>query len=170
MMEQAKKGPLKGLDVFLALRQRLCWLAAAGAAVAGAVLILRFSPPRLSPYFTVALALALMLGYQWAARAPGRALAAAYEAGKDAAGRGEALAFVLRLEKALPPMKKKEMAYQLTVVRALLLRGLGQGEEALSLLRGFTRVWDAAQREQLDELIRQMEEKPVSSPEGGEEA
>lgn len=165
-----KKAWKKKLDAYVALRQRLCWLAAAGVAVAGEALILLFLPPRHSTYFTLALALLLMLGYQWAARAPWRALTAAYEAGKAAEKRQAALDFVLRLEKALPAMKKKEMAYQLTVIRALLLHGLGRKEEALSLLRGFTQIWDAAQREQLEDLIRQMEGKSVPSPDREEEA
>ena len=145
-------------DCSLALHQRLCWLICALAAVAGALAILRFSPDDLSVYFTVALALLLMGVYQYLAKAPQRVLNdwMALRA-QGAVSSGDALKYILLMEKALPSMKKKEMAYSLTCAKGVLLFESGHPREAMDLLQNFRQIWDEAQREHIHHLIEKMQ-------------
>ena len=101
------------LDCSMALHQRLCWLICALGAVAGALAILRFIPSHLSVYFTIALAILLMLIYQWMAQAPIRALTGWLQLfSEDEVSPEEALDFLLKMEKGLSALKRKEMAFQ----------------------------------------------------------
>lgn len=161
---------LFALDCSFALHQRLCWLICALATVAGALAILRFSPDHLSIYFTVTLAILIMLIYQYLARAPMRAMKGwmTLRAQGGAASRA-ALGYILRLEKALPSMKKKEMAYSLACCKGVLLFETGRKKEALDLLANFQKTWDESQREHIRMLIQQMQDLMEKSTHGEEE-
>ena len=159
-----KKQPLAfliPLDRWLALHQRLCWLIVAAVAVLGAVIFVALLPVRSGTVAAFVMAVLLMLSYRWISDAPMRSVR---DWGKKANAHGQFtradaeafLDYVLRLEKALPAMKKKEMDYSLTGWKAVLLSALGRKEEALSLLRGFDRYWDAEQKTAFDSLIRKI--------------
>ena len=106
------------LDCRLALRQRACWVVCAAAAIGGGALIMRCFPQGTAHWVIIVWALLLMTGYQWVSRAPVRALSGWM--GQRNAGetdRQAALSYVEALEKKLPGMKRKEMAFLLTNAR-----------------------------------------------------
>lgn len=158
-------------DPFLALHQRLCWMVMVVLIVGAAVLIRQFAGPQESLYFTVALLFFFMLLYNWCALAPRRAMRAVLtEARNDQTKWQSALDFILRLEKALPVMKRKEMAFELTVYRARAMFEVGQKEEALALLRGFDKIWDPDQQDTINSMIQGIEARLNPAPEGEGEA
>ncbi len=143
-------------DAFLALHQQHCWVTVAGAAVLGAYLILRFCKNE-AVVPTIVLALSLAAVYQWAGHAPDRALRGWIEKANNEHCFADALCFAETLSDALPAMKKKEMAYSLTVTRAVQLANLGRLQEALELAQGFGQTWNSAQKEQLSTLIQNLQ-------------
>ena len=145
------------LDKWMAMHQRACWAIFAGTAGAGAAAILWLTPKSVGAYAAFGFAVALMLGYRWCADAPKRVLRAVGKRLRippDGKRDAESLALMDSMEKRLPSMQKKELAFPCTVYRSALLARLRRREEALTLLRAFDRIWDASQREQIDELIR----------------
>jgi len=115
------------------------------------------------------LAIALMLIYQWLAQAPLRALRGWMKKREEnRALVPHALHFVVSLEKTLPAMKRKEMAYTITCAKGVLLFEAGKCQDALSLLQSFDRIWDESQREHLNSLIDQMQSL-MKHPHHGEE-
>ena len=176
MSEKKKKAPSYTnekrwkFDCRLALHQRLCWLIFAALAVGGGLLIMTFAPQSVSAYATIALALILMIGYQWAAQSPNRALNGwAFRNNEKTIAPQDALDYLDLLEKKLPTMKKKEMAFRLTEMRGFLLFLTGKQQEAIALLEGFDRCWDQDQRQRLAEHIRLFKEKTAKTDEEKEE-
>lgn len=158
------------LDCRLALRQRACWVVCAAAAIGGGALIMRCFPQGTAHWVIIVWALLLMTGYQWVSRAPVRALSGWM--GQRNAGetdRQAALSYVEALEKKLPGMKRKEMAFLLTNARGLLLFETGRQQEGIDLLRNFTDTWDDRQRQHLDKLIDRMEKEMSGQAAEGEE-
>ena len=149
------------LDCFLALHQRLCWAAAAAVTLLGAVLIVGLIPREAGLYVIFVFGLMVVGVYAWASRAPGRALRQWMLRcrGGGKARWEEGLSYLQRLEKALPAMKKREMLFDLTCTQAVLLDALDREEAALSLLKGFDKIWDPAQRETISALIHRIEGK-----------
>jgi len=145
------------LDQFLALHQRLCWGICAFMVLLAALLTANGQEWMI--YLLLALALLLMGAYHWMRRAPVRALSGWMERRKAGTADLQAgLAFVLKMEKALPSMLRKELAFLLVNVKAIFLFDTGSREEALSLLENFTDTWDESQRENIRNNIRKMRE------------
>lgn len=149
------------IDSILALHQRLCWLGCALMAIAGALIILNVFPPNASVYATIVLALALMFLYQWLAQAPARAMIQCMERAEDSASAAQMLKWLLNMEKSLPGMKKKEMAYDLVLFKGILMLRAGCREDALALFKNFTQIWDDRQKEQLQNIIARIEIDPA---------
>lgn len=148
------------LDCRLALMQKPIWLLCAVLALLGGWLIMHFMPEDTAHFGIIALALLLMIGYQWAAKAPGRALSGwIVKHNQREATPREILSFLDALEKKLPAMKKKEMAFTLTEMRAILMFQIGAQQEAIALLENFDRCWDESQLQRKAEHIRKMKEK-----------
>lgn len=176
MSEKKKKEPKYytektwGLDCRLALHQRLIWLLCAVLAIALGVLIMQLLPPVSARTGVIILAMALMLGYQWAARAPQRAMNGWIIQYNEKKVQPQAvLDYVEQLEKRLPAMKKKEMAFTLTEARAIMMFRTGKQQEALALLEGFDRCWDKDQRQRLVGHIAVLKEKMGQTPDEKEE-
>lgn len=161
------------LDCFLALHQRACWIAAAALAVLGAVLIVRLVPASAGTYCTLGLAFLIMAAYRWVSAAPRRALKGWADKAKAPEEFSRRFAqdfwdYLMRMEKALPGMQKKEMAYSLTCWKAALLSALGKKQEALHLLQSFDQIWDESQREQIQKMIAKLTgDSSPDSPEKG---
>ena len=157
-------------DKKLSMTQRMGWLVTAAVALAGAYLIARFLPQNLATYFALALALGAMLLYRWFSGAPLRAINEYTRRLAESSSREvsvEFLEFLVKLEPRLPTMRRKELAFTIMYLKALLLHSLGENEEALKLLRGFTRLWDPRQKERVDQLIAKItgETQPSSDKE-----
>lgn len=158
------------LDCWFALHQRLCWLFCAAIAIGGSMLIMSFLPETISTYVIIALALALMIGYQWMGRSPNRALNGwAIKCNQKEKAPEDFLLFLNALEKKLPAMKKKEMAFRLTQVRAFLLFLTGKQQEGINLLENFDGCWDEKMKQQIADDIRQLKEKMGQTPDNEED-
>ena len=146
------------LDRYMALHQRKCYLIVALIAVLGALAIWKLAPSDCISYCAVGLAIILMLLYRYISKAAGRAMLNWALICKDDPSRcGEMLQYLNELDRALPEMQKWEMAYLLTVYKASCLHRLDRTEEAISLLRGFDKIWDQSQRYQLNRMIANFE-------------
>lgn len=158
------------LDCRLALKQQLLWVIFAVIAIGCGWMIMYFIPEDTAHYFLIALALILMVCYQWASRAPGRALAGwVVKHNQNEAAPEDVLAFADALEKKLPAMKKKEMAFTLTEVRAVMMFKTGARQEAIHLLENFDRCWDESQLQRKEEYLRRMKEKMSQAADEKEE-
>ncbi|MBR5430073.1 MAG: hypothetical protein IK116_06045 [Firmicutes bacterium] len=145
------------LDQWMALHQRRCWLIAAGAALAGAAAIVYLAPASSRTVLIAALAMGLMLLYRWSAGAPGRAMTEWVRRLREESTpdrNREYLDFLLRMEKSLPTLQRKELAFPLLIHKSYRLNLLGRGEEALTLLRSYHQIWDPAMKERIEEMIR----------------
>ena len=160
--------PLFRIDRFLALHQPHCWLFVAGMAVVGMLAILRFMPGQ-EKALTILWALMLYGLYTWMSRAPLRALSGVMNRIATPGETKEAFAFVWGLEKALPSLKRREMAFSILTAKAVLLARVGQFDDALRLLRGFDRIWDPSQKEHLESLMRQLEGVKTRARQAGKE-
>ena len=159
MTDQKKTQRAEGrqrLNRFLALHQPHCWLFIGGSAVVGALAILRFFPTKVTE-FSILLALLLYAVYLFCMQSPLRALNGVMQ-GLTPWNIQEAFGFVWRLEKSLPALKRREMAFSILTAKAVLLTRIGKFDEAISLVRSFDQVWNEDQRESLNSLMRQIEE------------
>ena len=66
-------------------------------------------------------------------------------------------------------MKKKEMAFRLTQVRAFLLFLTGKQQEGIDLLENFDGCWDEKMKQQIAEDIRKLKEKMGQTPDNEED-
>lgn len=148
------------MDCFFALHQGLCWGIAAICAVAGGLLILSCIPADINVYCFIALALLIAGGYYFLSRASERVMDECLERADSREAAEKILPLFLQVEKALPEMKKKEMAYAVTVRKGILLLRAGKRAESLALLKGFTKCWDEGQKEYLRQLIALIETRP----------
>ena len=176
MSEKKKKEPKYyyektwKLDCWLALHQKQIWLLCAALAIALGVLVMQLLPPVSARTGVIILAILLMLGYQWAARAPHRALNGwTIKCNQKEKTPEDFLSFLNALEKKLPAMKKKEMAFRLTQVRAFLLFLTGKQQEGIDLLENFDGCWDEKMKRQIAEDIRQLKEKMGQTPDNEED-
>ena len=148
------------MDCFFARHQRLCWVLAAFLAVTGGVLTLHFLPAHAHVYGFIVLALLIAGGYYFISRSAERVMEACLQKADTPESARELLPLFLQVERALPEMKKKEIAYAVTVKKGLLLLRAGKREESLALLKGFTRCWDERQKEYLHYLIELIQTRP----------
>ena len=156
-----------GLDQWIALRQKQCWIVLAAAALVGAAAITYLAPKNTSTVLSVALAIGLMLVYSWVSNAPVRAIREWVRRLREETNNGienpvtnqAFLDFLLLLEKTLPSLRRKELAFPIVQTKASALYHLGRKEEALALLRSFDQIWDPRQKEILDELIQKISGK-----------
>ena len=148
------------MDCYFALHPYLCWLMAAFCAAAGGLLILECIPADVSVYAFIGLALLVGGGYYFVSRSSERVMDACLQQADTGEKAREMLSLFLRVEKALPEMKKKEIAYSVTIKKGLLLLRSGQRAESLALLKGFTKCWDERQKEYLHHLIALIETRP----------
>ena len=176
MSEKKKKEPKYyiektwKMDCWLALHQRLCWLMFAALAVGGTLLIVTLLPRESASYGVIVLAFLLMFGYQWAAASCTRAMNGwILKQNAKTVSSQDCLHFLEQLEKRLPAMKKKEMAYRLTVARGSLLFATGKRQEGIDLLEGFDRCWDESQKEQIAHIIQDMKNKMAQPAEKKDE-
>ena len=176
MSEKKKKEPKYyiektwKMDCWLALHQRLCWLIFAILAIGGGALFMLCVSDSIAYYGVFVLAVILMLGYQWTSQAPIRALNGWFIKRKQGkAAPCDVLSFLDALEKKLPAMKKKEMAFSLTEGRAVMLALTGKPREGIDLLENFNLCWDEAQRQRIAEDILKIKEETGYTPEEKEE-
>ena len=144
------------LDQKLAMMQKLGWACVAALAVAGLLLIYLLAPANVAVYLTIGLAILLMSLYSWFSNAPLRAInewTRRLAAGSTREMEVGFLDFLVELDQKLPSLRKKEMAFTIMYLKAVLLYGLGQGQEALRLLRSFNQIWDPSQKQRIDQLI-----------------
>ena len=156
-----------GRDQWLALHQKQSWMILAALALLGAAAITLYAPPNTSTVLSVILAVGLMLLYSWLSNAPVRAIREWVRRMIEETTREKAQAFLdflLRLEQALPSLRKKELAFALNQNKAAVLNTLGRKDEALALLRSFDQIWDPAQKERIDALIRKISGQDEPAP------
>ena len=163
------------LDQWLAAHQKHCWIILAALALIGAAVITYRAPKNTSTVLSIALAIGLMLLYTWVSNAPVRAIREWVRRLREETDHGinnsvsnqGFLDFLLLLEKTLPSLRRKELAFTIVQTKASALYHLGRKEEALALLRSFNQIWDPRQKEILDELIQKISgeaERPENEP------
>lgn len=149
-------------DCFFALHQRLCWLFMALLAGLTAWRLQGIHSESTQITAIVLLIILMITVWKLLEQAPYRA-AQGWMALRRIHGPKAALAFMDRLEKKLPRMKQKEMAFFFANYRAFLLFETGRQQEAIDLLKNFKAIWNDEQKKMLqtniDGLERIMQEQ-----------
>ena len=145
-------------DCFLALHEKIGWLLFCVTAALTA-LRLRDITAESTRYTVIALlVLLLILTRRIMEQAPYRAVLGWMARRKRSEnGRQQTYAFIERLDKKLPLLKRKEMDFFLTNYRSFLLFEMGKQEEAIALLKNYTAIWNDQQRKMLQDNIEGME-------------